>query len=465
MAKWKPEIGSRGGTRAQALVEAIRADIASGLLKPGDRLPPQRELAYALGLSPNTVMRAYTDAARHGYVCGEVGRGTYVRPPNMGIAESAGAALQRAPSGPIDFSLNLPFPGDGEVVLGETLATIARAGSLSTYLDHHPGEADLRHRQAGAAWISRLGLVAEAGQVAVTNGAQQGISAALMGTLRPGDTLLTEKLTYAPLKGLARHLGLRLVGVSMDEEGLLPDALEAACRQWPAKALYFTPTVQTPTTATMSEQRRREIGRIVHRHGLVVIEDDVFGHLPTTRPVPLAAFAPERTIFVTGLSKSAAPGLRIGYVYAPERLIAPVRTAVGLSSWMSPPLMMEVATRWITDGTADDLNARQRAHAERRFDMARRVLNGHDFKPHLHQAMHLWLSLPERWSAEAFAIAAEQAGVLLQPASRFLVSSSPLPAAVRLCLSHELSDARVAEGLGILADLLDRSVASAEVGP
>lgn len=465
MAKWKPDIGSRGGTRARALVEAIRTDISSGLLKPGDRLPPQRELAYALGLSPNTVMRAYAEAARHGYVCGEVGRGTYVRPPGTWAAEGDGAALQRTQSGPIDFSLNLPFPGDAEAALEEALAAIVQAGNLSAYLDHQPGEADLRHRQAGADWIGRLGLAAQAGEVAAANGAQQGISAALMGTLRPGDILLTEKLTYAPLKGLARHFGLRLVGVSMDEEGLQPEALEAACRQWPAKALYCTPTVQTPTTATMSEHRRKEICRIARLHDLVVIEDDVFGHLPMTRPAPLAAFAPERTILVTGLSKSAAPGLRVGYVHAPERLIASVRTAVGLSSWMPPPLMLEVASRWITDGTADDLNARQRAHAERRLAMARDVLSGHDFKPDMQQAMHLWLSLPDRWSAEAFVIAAEQAGVLLQPASRFLASSALPPAAVRLCLSHEASNARVAEGLSILASLLGKTVASAEIGP
>jgi DNA-binding transcriptional MocR family regulator len=455
MARWKPIVEGRAGTRARALVEAIREDIAAGLLKLGDRLPPQRELACALGLSPNTVMRAYAEAASLGYVRGEVGRGTYVRPPAEWTADRDGPRLSRADAGPIDFSLNLGFLGDAGEALADTLATIVRAGGFGAYLDHQPKKAEQRHRQAGATWIGWLGLAARTEQIVLTNGAQQGISASLLATLRSGDLLLTEKLTYAPLKGLARHQGVRIVGLAMDEEGLLPDALEAACRQRSPKALYCTPTLQTPTTATMTEDRRRKIARIAEAHDLIVIEDDVFGLLPTARPAPLAAFAPERTILVTGLSKSTAPGLRVGYVRTPERLAASVQAAVILQSWLPPPLMGEIASRWIADGAAAMLNDRQRAHAERRQAMARHILSGHSVKADP-QGMHLWLSLPEHWSAETFAVAAERVGVLLQPASRFLAAPAQTPAAVRLCLSHETSDARAADGLNMLVDLLEK---------
>lgn len=464
MASWTPRIAATAGTRAAALVAALRSDIAAGLLKPGDRLPPQRTLAFALGLSPNTVMRAYGEAARQGLLGGEVGRGTYVRAPAADSGGLADTAFTRAETGPIDFSLNLPFPGVAQTAFAESLAAILRGGELSPCLDHQSGAGEARHRAAGAAWIGRLGLAARDEQVVPTAGAQQGILAALMATLRPGDTLLVEKLTYAPIKALARQLGLRLVGVAMDAEGLRPDALEAACRQAPARALYCTPTLQTPTTATMRAARRQEIARLAERQGLIVIEDEVFGCLPPDRPPPLAAYAPDRTILVASLSKSAAAGLRVGYLHAPEAMVAPLRSAVALTAGMPSPLLLEIASRWVEEGTAERLNAVQREHAANRQVMARQLLSGQRISSDS-QAMHLWLTLPDHWSDEAFAIAAEQSDVRLQPASRFLATPGPAPAAVRLCLSHEASDARVLEGLARLAALLEGTTRDTADGP
>jgi len=462
MASWRPDIASKPGTRAEALAEAISSDIASGLLRPGERLPPQRELAYLLGLSPNTVMRAYAEAARRGHVGGEVGRGTFVRAPDAETL-GGGATLARPRTGPIDFALNLPFPGAAESALRQSLAEILRAGQLSTYLDHQATDAGDRHRQAGAALLERLGFTGKAEQVVATSGAQQGIVASLLATLRPDEVLLTERLTYAPVKGLARHLGLRLLGLAMDEEGLDPAALDAACRSTAAKVLYCTPTLQTPTTATMSGERRKAVARVVRKHGLIVIEDDTFGLLPMERPSPLAALVPEQTILLASLSKAAAPGLRVGYAHAPDALLAKLRSAVALSSWMTPPLMLEVASRWIENGTVDALVATQRSHAERRQRLAREILAGQRMAAAAHST-HLWLSLPDRWSDEAFAIAAEATGVRLQPARNFLAAAGPAPAAVRICLSHEPEDERVTQGLRLLAELLGETP-SFEAGP
>ncbi|WP_165799689.1 PLP-dependent aminotransferase family protein [Sphingomonas oleivorans] len=449
-------MAERQGTRASALVDAIREDIAAGLLKAGDRLPPQRQLADALGLAPQTVMRAYAEATRRGYVRGEVGRGTYVCPSGNQVSQHGEATLSRSEQGPIDFSQNLPLPGESAQALVETLADLARAGGCSDYLDHQQTDAGLRHRQAAANWISTLGLRADAQNVVLTNGAQQGIFAALLALLRPGDVLLTEAMTYAPLPMLAQHLGVRLVGLPMDEEGIVPDALESACRQYKPKALYLTPTLQTPTTATMGEDRRKRIACAAQTHDLVIVEDDVFGFLPPARPLPLAAFASERTIFVTSLSKSVAPGLRVGFVLAPNERISAVRSAVNLSSWMPPPLMMEIAARWIEGGVASALNASQRVHAARRQSIARNALEGLDYRADPH-GLHLWVSLPDHWEADTFVAEAEHKGVLLRPARAFLTLGTRAPSAVRLSLSHEASDARAAHGLRVISDLIKTS--------
>jgi DNA-binding transcriptional MocR family regulator len=468
MAIWRPLIDHRPGTRAAALVEALADDIAAGLLQPGERLPPQRDLARALGLSPNTVMRAYSDAVGRGLVAGEVGRGTYVRQPqkspSLPLGLKTGMALERpAAGGPIDFSMNLPFVGEAAEALRTTLGELAREPGLASLLDHQDPQARGRHENAGALWIRRFGPAAGGDTVVVSNGAQQGIFAALLAVLKPGDTMLAEALTYAPLKTIARHLGVKIKAVAIDGEGLIPEALEAACHGTKAKLLYLTPTLHTPTTAILGEERRRRIARLAAAHDLLLVEDDVFGFLPDHRPPPIAVHAGERTIFVTSLSKCVAPGLRIGYVFAPEAPVPAIRSAVALSSWMPPPLMAELASRFIEDGTAAQLAERQRRHAARRQVLAREILAGHEFAADPH-GMHLWLPLPESWPDEAFANAAREQGVLVQTARTF-AAGARTPDALRLCLSHEQSDERVERGLRLVAGLLGRPGSERELVP
>ncbi|MGA6160606.1 PLP-dependent aminotransferase family protein [Stenotrophomonas sp. NPDC087984] len=450
MEMWIPSIAEARGTRAQAIVDALGADIAAGRLRTGDRLPTQRELAEALGLSPNTVMRAYSEAKRRGYVVGEVGRGTYVRPADA-VPQAGPVALARPLDGPVDLSLGLPFVGAAGEALSATLAELAGSNGLTALLDR--GEMRGRHAEAGAVLLRGLGLEAEAERIVLVNGAQQGICAALLALLRPGDTLLTERLTYSPLKALAAHIGVRIHALAMDDEGIVPDSLEAACWSTAPKLLYCTPTLQTPTTATMGEGRREHIARIAAAHDLVIVEDDVFGFLPDSRPLPLSVFAPDHTVFVTSVSKSMAPGLRAGYVHAPDRLLPAISAAVAVSSWMPPPLIAEIASRWIKDGTATRLSEAQRSHAARRQAMARRLLSGHVHHAHP-QGAHVWLVLPQYWTARAFAAAAERSGVLLNTAETF-ATAAEAPAAVRLCLSHESTDERVRQGLTTVATLLD----------
>lgn len=448
MAMWEPALATAPGTRAEALVRAIGDDIRSGVLKPGDRLPPQRDLAYRLGLSANTVMRAYAEAARRGYVEGAVGRGTFVRSPGGQAGDRGGGLLRPTDREPIDFSQNLPFPGAAAGLLAETLQAIARSGDMASYLDHQDASILQRHRNAGAIWIAAHGRPTTPETVVLANGAQQGVFAALLALLRSGDTLLVEELVYPPVKAMARHLGVRLRPVGMDEEGLLPDMLEAACRSGPARLLYCTPTLQTPTAATMSEDRRRRIAAVARSHDLTIVEDDVFGMLPHSRPIPLAAFAQERTVLVTSVSKSVAPGLRVGYVRAPAQLVPAVHAAVALSSWMPPPLMAEIASRWIEDGTAVHLNAAQRRHAADRQAMAHRILADRPIRSRP-EGSHLWLGLPAHVSDTEICHALRLAGVLVQPTATFAVSRRE-PDAIRLCLSHESCDDRVAAGLTLV---------------
>ncbi len=458
MTIWQPTLAGRRGPKYLQIAEAIGEDAAAGRLPSGARLPPQRELAYLLGVSLQTVSRAYTEAMERGFLKGEVGRGTYVRAGNALTTELPSASLVRDEAGPIDFSLNLPAPSPAAEALARSLAELSGANDLAALLDYQvPGDAgdgNHRHREAAAQWLGRVGLEARGENIVLTSGAQHGLLVALMACTRPGDVLLTEALTYAPITAMAHRLGLKVVPLADEERGLCPNALEAVCHRAAAKVLYCLPTLHTPTTVTLDAERRAAIAAVARKHDLTLIEDDVFGLLPPKRPLPMACFAPERTLYITSVSKGLAPGLRIGFLHAPAALTHAAQTAVGLSSWMPPPLMAEVAARWIEDGTADRLNAFQRDEAAARQALARDVLPAECLTADPH-GFHLWLTLPACWNPEVFRMAAEARGVKLLAGAAFAVDPAQRPNAVRLCLSHEGSRVRVKQGLGIVGELLD----------
>jgi DNA-binding transcriptional MocR family regulator len=453
MAIWHPTLEGRRGAIYLQIVEALAEDIASGVLQPGTRLPPHRELAYRLGISPNTTSRAYAEGVDRALIQGEVGRGTFVRMPGAAGLDAVPGDMRRPAAGPVDLSRNLPCPGLAAPQLARALTALGQSNRPQALTDDQT-EADLdRQADAAIAWLEYADIKADRSEVVVTNGAQHGILCALMSVTRPGDLVLTEELTYAPVKAMADRLALKLTPVPLDDGGLCPDALEEVCGTHAVKALYLAPTLQTPTTVTMGAQRRARIAEIAGRHGLILIEDDVFGLLKPERLDPIATLAPDRTIYVTSTSKCLAPGLRVGFLRAFPAVAAAIRRAVSLTCWMTPPLMVEIAARWIEDGTAGRLIEAQRAHAARRQAIAAGIFADSDVRSDPH-GLHLWLNLPPEWPADAFTSEAAERGIRIVEGSAFAVDTGTRPRAVRLCLSHEADEGRLRRGLQTLQALL-----------
>ena len=175
-----------------------------------------------------------------------------------------------------------------------------------------------------------------------------------------------------------------------------------ACRTLAPKALYTTPTLQNPTAVLMGEQRRREIVAIAREHNVTIVEDDVYGFLlGNERPPAMAELAPDIVYHITGLSKCLFAGLRVGYVLCPAGAVERVGSAVRATCRMATPLMAEVATRWIQNGTAARLAESQRDEERARREIAMRVLRGVPCRTHP-ASFHLWILLPESWRAGEF---------------------------------------------------------------
>jgi DNA-binding transcriptional MocR family regulator len=451
MTIWSPDLSNRGGPLAQAIVEALDDDIKAGQLKPGTRLPTHRELADKIGVAIGTVTRAYLLAQRQGLISGEIGRGTFVR---AGGDSADAFNAENDETAPIDLSKNRVIRDPHDPVISEMLSALSKSSGLNTLFDYYqPAEGSLRHRAVAARWLSRPDFDVRPEQILVCSGAQHAMFVALSTLTEPGDTVLTEHVSYPGIKALANLLHLQLQGLPVDEHGLQPDALAEACRARSAKVLYCIPTIQNPTATVMPEDRRREIARIAREHEVAVIEDDVYGFLDVDAPPPIAAFAPDHCYYINSTSKSIAPGLRIGYMVAPVHAVNRVAAAISSSTWEAAPLMAEMVTRWIEDKTLERVINWKRCETEIRQSLARRLLG--DF-PHRSHPMscHLWLQLPEPWRGGDFSERAAARGVIVIPAESFVTGRGAAPHAVRICLLSTESRHQLERGLIVLHEIL-----------
>jgi DNA-binding transcriptional MocR family regulator len=453
MTNWIPDLTGHKGPRYRAIAEALAEDVRGGRLAAGMRLPTHRDLAWKLRVTIGTVSRAYAEAERRGFVAGEVGRGTFVRSPaNLTTVMSGDILGETGDPDFIDLTINRPSAAGEGAAMAAALQQLAAEPDLVSRLDYQAPAGRREDRVAGAAFLDACGLATTPEQLVVTAGGQHAM-ACVIGTLaRPGDILAVEALTYPGLRALASLLHLRLAPIAIDEEGLIPEALEAACRASPVRALYTMPTLHNPTTATMPVARREALAEVAQRHDVALIEDDVYGFL-LDAPLPtLAHYAPQHGYYITSTSKSLMPTLRVGYVHAPKAGVEPIAAAVRATIHSAPPLMASIAARWVSDGTAARLVAEKRTEIRRRNRMARHILacGGSAGDP---VAPHLWLTLPEPWRADDFVAAARRCGVGIIPAAAFAVTRQP-PDAVRICLGAQTTAERVERALTRLAELL-----------
>jgi DNA-binding transcriptional MocR family regulator len=446
---WLPNLDQVRGPLYWRIHAALANDIRAGRLAAGERLPPHRTLARTLGVTVNTVSRAFAEAERSGLVVSRVGRGTYVK----GFPEDL-VGVNDGPLEIVDLSVNVASSDSFNPVLNRLLGALSRRRSLHALLHYCPYPGVARHRSAAARWIARRGIEARPGQVVVCNGAQEGLLTSLSAIARPRDTIVTEKLNYAGVRHIARSLDLNLRGVECDAQGMLPDALEVACHQENVAAILVTPTNHNPTNASMPLTRRAAIVEIAGRAGTLLIEDDAFGHLSGDATPTVTSLAPERCIYVCSLSKSVAVGLRVGFILAPAALVASLVNALRVTTSPYPAFMAELMTLLVEDGSADGVVAWHRSEAQARLDMARQILPLDSCGPSALPSYHLWVSLPGPWRPVELTEELRARGVLVSPSDNFAVDRSPTPRAVRLSLGAPSERDQLRRALGIIAERL-----------
>jgi DNA-binding transcriptional MocR family regulator len=346
-----------------------------------------------------------------------------------------------------------PEPEDPELLarMQNGLGTVsANLVSLLRYQSTSGGDQD---KAAASSWLSKRGMVPSLERIAITPGAHATMTAILSTMTRPGDVILCEAVTYPGLRAIASRMGLQLVGIPMDQSGVLPDALDAAIHLHQPKALYLNPTVQNPTTLTIPQHRRMEIAEVALRHRLQIIEDDAYGFIPASAPAPFATLAPALTWHIGGLAKCLGAGLRLAYTVAPSaRAAYTLAQALRASAVMPSPICMALATRWIEDGTADAIRRFVRTESAARQNIVAETLPGLDYRGEP-EAFNIWLKLPE--GASRAELMGRMAGrhVGLMPSDAFTVLGTP-DEHVRVCLGGIIKRDELRAGLLFMANSL-----------
>lgn len=450
---WNPRLKRSPAPRYAALLEALAADIGSGILRPGDRLPPQRILARNTGLSLGTITRVYAAAEQRGLVKGEVGRGTFVRDLTDPASYTPELDRGRIDLGPTAVPIE---PGDlGQRALQAALVQLSNRSDLAGLSGYQSHGGSQEQREAGVRWLESLGVAATPGEVILTAGAQHGTVMAL-NALAKGSSLMVEELTYPGLLTATRWLGLDLLPIAMDADGLLPDALARACKQRGGRVLYCMPTHHNPTGSVMSLARRRMIVDIAREHDITIVENGALAPLIANPPPAIATLAPERTWYISSLSKATIPAVRTGFLKVPADRYQEVVDAVTATLWSVSPLLPAIAVRWINDGTAIAIRDARRAEIADRRRRASRMLGALAPAGPVTSCL-IWIDLPKNLSALELVREAMDHGVLIGPGHLFAAAPEHVPNAIRLSLGAAATAADLEAGLTLINRLLQRS--------
>ncbi|MCA0352443.1 MAG: PLP-dependent aminotransferase family protein [Chloroflexi bacterium] len=464
------------------LSEQLQERIRSGSLPAGTKLPPVRDLAESLGLTRLTVHNAYSELQASGWVEAYVGRGTFVaeriKPiiPAYEIRQRVVDELQtpwfsqgmladmlRLAQQPNLISFAQAAPAEETFPVREIGRAIQQALRDPSALGYGPTQGELCLREAIATWLLDRNVVTSPDHVLVTTGAQQGVALALKAFVRQGDVVLVEEPTYLGFIEQATALGVRLIGIPLDDQGLRLDILQRVLCEYKPRLLYTVPTFHNPTGVCLSTERQEALLQLAQEHNLIILEDDVYGPLSYDAQAPHPIKARDthgRVVYLGSFSKILTPGLRLGYLVARDEFLHPLLTAKRGNDLHCSPLLQRALADYLGRGQlAAHLRYVRELYRERR-DAMERALNRYcprDIQwTHPRGGLCYWLTLPSGLNGTDIYTEAIEAGVGVTLGNVFF-PQPPRNAHLRLCFATQ-SPELIDRGIRILGDVLTRHV-------
>jgi DNA-binding transcriptional MocR family regulator len=464
MTSWLPSLTTGHGPLYVRIADDAERAIKSGTLTQGAKLPPQRDLAYDVGVTIGTISRAYALLRERGLVSGEVGRGTYVQTDTGNPAAAprdpvsityGGTRAITPPPGKLRFDTTAAIDVGQAAVVGRIMTEIAL---------EHPSEISSYTRtlspdwqEAGRRWLSNGNWSPEASQILPQMGVHAGINAVIAAVTGTGDRVVCEHLTYSQVSRSAMLMGRQIALVDSDTNGILPEDFERVCAREHPKAAFIMSSGQNPTLACLPLSRRKDIVAIARKYNVWLIEDYLYGGMIADGIPLLAELAPDRTFLLNGLSKSVAAGVRGGWVACPPHMSQRVRVTQKMVTGGLPFLLAELSARLVLSGAAAEIREQVLTEISAREAIVRQLFEGHEFKSHP-KLPFVWLKLPEPWLSGTFKQAVLDADILIDDEDEFKPArSSRTFHHVRIGFSEGRDRSISTQGLAAVRRVLDQS--------
>ena len=458
---WSADLADARGPKYKAVVDLIRGHIVDGALAAGEKLPPVRQLAWHLGITPGTVARAYTILTDDGTLRADVGRGTFVaetKSQKKVIAPLFTDSTPHNTEGETDdvnlYSPHLPSMGQAGLIR-RLLAEVA--ADPASGVMHYPSRAGSRPaREAMVQWMSDtpIGPVDES-DVVLSHGGQNAIMLVFQAILRGRRPIIfVEELSYPGFRRAAELLRAEVVPIEMDADGLIPEALDAAAVRHPeAMVICTSPEVHSPTCGFTPMVRRHALVEVARRRDLQIMEDDCY-RMGRAKGEAYRLLAPERGWYLTSLSKSITPALRIGCAIGPKETGSILQRTAEHGFFGLPTPMTDLLAKLLVHPDLPGITDATRAAVGTYVQAAVNVLGGYDLRWR-RDVPFVWLHLPLGWRASAFCLAAEKQGVQIRAAEEFAPREANAPHAVRMAVNAGVSLGSFERAMQRLRDLLD----------
>ena len=374
---------------ARGLANAVSRAIRDGVLVPDTKLPPIRQVALELSLSPTTVSAGWTLLARSGAIVTDGRRGTTVADPSPPGAVRYRKALGRQTVFSLDLSTGVP---DAALLpsLAGAFADLTTAGTPLTYLDDPvlPGLAEVLRDQ----WPYRPQ------ELTIVDGAMDALDQVTRSLLRFGDRVLVEHPCFPALVDLVESTGVEVVGIPMDAEGLSREYLAEALRL-PAAAVFLQPRAHNPTGVSMTRERAEVLAELIGGTDTIVVEDDSAGAIACTPAISLGEWLPEQTVHIRSFSKSHGPDLRLAALSAPDELMQRLLARRQLGQGWSSRVLQRILLSLLTDpGSIAEVDLARETYAQRRNALTA-ALRARDVEVNGADGINLWLPVEDETAA------------------------------------------------------------------
>lgn len=451
---WKPNKQQLKRPIYLSLAEKLEQDITSGLLAPGTKLPPQRELADFLDINFTTITRAYKLCERRGFIYAITGSGTFVS-PNAKLPITI--SMDNKPKNLIELGFIASFEQCNSMVV-ETAQEVLRKKYIEQLFGYDDPTGMQHQKMAGLNWIKPFGIEAALDDIAIVSGAQNALAITLYALFEPGDKIAVDMFTYSNFIELARAFHIQLIPILNDTDGMIPSELDNQCLLNGIDGVFLMPSCCNPTTVMSSYSRKKELAKIIKKHNLILIEDDVYAFLSDglikEYQGTMYQLIPDQTVYICGTSKSICSGLRIAYMVFSKRFRERILKGIFNINVKTSSLDAEIITELILNGTAHQIVQEKRRLAE-----GANALYGEYFSETSENAhpysFHRWLPISNKQNSEQIETALKGQGIRVFHSDRFLCSTNEKRTFLRIALSSCNTLEELEKGLSILKSALE----------